>query len=170
MFFVVIENIRSAYNIGSIFRTADGLGLDGAIVTGYAAYPPHPKVTKTALGSDETVPWAYHPSALDLLKRLREGNWQPEIRSERWDFQAQDWSTFSQLAAEITDQAQSLYTFSFPKRSLLVFGNEVEGVTQAVLETVDKTIMIPMQGVKDSLNVACTFSIFGFEYVRQQAS
>lgn len=131
----VLENIRSLYNVGSMFRTADGAGIEKLYLTGYTGYPPRKEIDKTALGSTENVPWEHNTDTIAVLRQLKAQGYQLVV-------------------LEHTD-ASVMYTdaeFSFPV--CIVLGNEVEGVTPEAVEMCDLAIEIPMRGVKQSLNVA----------------
>ncbi len=144
---VVLDNIRSAYNVGSIFRTADAARLDHVYVTGYTPTPEHVRVAKTALGAEHTVPWTHAPDALALLGRLRADGW-------------------TLAALEQTDASAAIASVEPERFPLaLVLGNEVEGVRQAVLERCDLALEIPQWGAKHSLNVAVAFGVAAFGLV-----
>lgn len=144
----ILEDIRSAFNVGSIFRTSDAAGLDELILSGITPFPPHNRIPKTALGAIETVKWKHFPKHTESLKYVKD---------------------FGKLVAiELTDDAQSLYEFEFPEKVTIVLGNEITGVSEEMLEIADHTVQIPMFGHKESLNVANTFSIVVYEIVRQR--
>jgi tRNA G18 (ribose-2'-O)-methylase SpoU len=146
---LIINSIRSSYNIGSLFRTADSAGIEEIIICGYSPYPPRQDISKTALGADETVTWRYIQKAEDAICILKE----------------QGWHVF---AVELTDSSRdytSLNSQDFPLA--LVVGNEITGVDQSVLELCDGAIEIPMYGVKHSLNVAVASGIVLYESVRK---
>ncbi len=131
----VLENIRSLYNVGSMFRTADGAGIEKLYLTGYTGYPPRKEIDKTALGSTESVSWEHNTDTIAVLRHLKEQGYQLVV-------------------LEHTD-ASVMYTdaaFQFPV--CIVLGNEVDGVTPEVAEMCHMAIEIPMRGVKQSLNVA----------------
>ncbi len=138
----LLDNIRSAYNVGSMLRTADGAGLGRLHLCGITATPEHPGVGKTALGSEDAVPWAAYPNALDAADGL-------QARGCRlW-------------ALESGAEAGSLYDVeSLPDAPLvLVVGNELAGVDPALLARCERVLSIPMEGVKGSLNAAVAFGI-----------
>lgn len=144
---VVLDNIRSAYNVGSILRTADAARIRHVYVTGYTPTPEHRSVAKTALGAEQTVPWSHVPDPLALLDRLRaEG--------------------VTLAALEQTDTPTRIGTLArahFPLA--LVLGNEVEGVQQEILDRCDLALEITQYGAKHSLNVAVAFGIAAFGLV-----
>lgn len=146
--FAMAENIRSLYNVGSIFRTADAVLLGKLILAGYTPTPPRKEIEKTALGATTTVPWEYSKDPVGAIRELRAGG----VRI---------------IALEHTDQSipyTSVRPNEFP--ICLVIGNEITGVTQGVLNECDGAIDIPMSGVKHSLNVAVAFGVAIFELAR----
>ncbi len=142
-FYIVCDNIRSLENIGSIFRTADALAVDKIFLTGICGQPPHPKISKTALGAEKNIDW--------------EHQWQV-------------WRVISQLKKQgvfivVLEQSKRSidYTEFRPKFPLaLVIGNEVKGVSQSVLKRADQIIDLPMLGQKESLNVSVAFGAVGY--------
>lgn len=138
---VIIENVRSAYNVGSILRTCDAALVDRVIVTGYTPQPDHPKVRKTALGAEERIPWEASPETGPVICRLKaEG--------------------YTVAVLEITDRpsrVEDLGRDHFPL--VLLVGNEVTGVTDGAIALADLAIEIPQYGIKQSLNVAVAFGI-----------
>lgn len=151
-FYVIAHNIRSLYNVGSIFRTADAFGLTKIYLTGYTGTPANvihrKKISKTALGAEGWVPWEYQPSAVRLIKDLR-------------------LKKVNIAALENNRKAESLVNFK-PKFPLaLVLGEEVRGVSQALLKLCDKVIQIPMMGKKESLNVSVAFGVAAYKIIEQ---
>ena len=146
---VVLDRVRSAYNVGSILRTADAARAAHVYVTGYTPTPEHRKVAKTALGAEDTVPWSVEADAAVLLDRLRaEGH--------------------TLAALEQTDRPASIGEVSAAQFPLaLVLGNEVDGVQQALLDRCDLAIEIPQYGAKHSLNVSVAFGIAAFGLVER---
>lgn len=151
-FFVIAHNIRSLYNVGSIFRTADAFGASKLFLTGYTGAPDNPvhtkKISKSALGAESLVPWEKHKSAMRLISNLRK-----------------NYPGITIVALENNTEAISLQKFK-PKLPLaLVLGEEVKGVNKALLKLCDKVVEIPMQGKKESLNVSVAFGIAAFALV-----
>lgn len=145
---LLLDNVRSLYNVGSIFRTADSALVAQIILCGYTPHPPRIEIEKTALGAVDTVPWRYEKDAVAVIREL----------------QAAGWKVF---AVEITDasrQYDSLTQADFP--AVLVLGNELVGIEQSVLEATDAALEIPMYGVKHSLNVSVAAGIVVFEAVK----
>ncbi len=139
-FAVLVDNVRSLWNIGSIFRTADACGVEKLVLTGISGCPPRDAISKTALGAEQVIPWEYHADAPAALKRLIEQGYVP-------------------LALEATPLAEPLERVRWPERPCLVIGNEVAGVGAPLLDACSRHVAIPMRGVKDSLNVAVAFGI-----------
>lgn len=145
---VVLEDIRSALNVGAIFRTSDAVMAEELILTGITPYPPHPRIPKTALGSIESVPWKYIKDMKDALEYLKDIDYQI-------------------CSVEIDKNAKIIYEFQFPKRTALIFGNEINGVSKDTLKRSDSIIYLPMFGIKESLNVATTVGVCAYELIRQ---
>jgi tRNA G18 (ribose-2'-O)-methylase SpoU len=143
-FFAVCDSIRSLENIGSIFRTSDALAVDKIFLCGISGYPPSLKISKSALGAEKTVPFEYHGQCWKLIEKLKKDKVQVVV-------------------LEKTDKAV-IYTKFKPKFPLaLVVGNEIKGVSGAALKRADKVIYLPMLGKKESLNVAVSFGIAGYQ-------
>ncbi len=139
---LILDNIRSLHNVGAFFRTADALRLEKLYLTGFTATPPHREIHKTALGATESVEWEYRKNVVELIKELKvEG--------------------YLVLAAEQTDKSVMLHEFCPPaeKKLLVIFGNEVNGITDEVLPLVDSAIEIPQFGTKHSFNVSVSAGI-----------
>ena len=145
----VLENIRSAYNVGSIFRTADAFLLEAIYICGYTAYPPHKEIKKTALGADETVRWKHFKSVSDCLAELK----------------AEGYNLF---AVEQAEDSFQLNDFTTNQKLAVIFGNEVTGVEQSTIAQCDGCIEIPQLGMKHSLNVSVAAGIVLWELVRPQ--
>ncbi len=137
----VLDNIRSAYNVGSMFRTAECAYISELILCGITPYPPHPKVEKTALRTTELVPWSYFENTLTAVKYLKNKG-------------------FKIAVLEITEKSipvQKIDKSFFPLA--LVVGNEVTGVNEEVFSEADLILEIPLYGEKESLNVAVAFGV-----------
>ena len=144
----VLENIRSLYNVGSCFRTADAMLLERLVLSGYTPAPPRKEIYKTALGATETVPWEHHADPAAAIAQLKE-------RGHRI------------YALELAESSIPLDRLELPDLPVaLVVGNEIAGVSQSTLDLCDGAIEIPMYGVKHSLNVAVAFGIAAYELVR----
>ncbi len=145
---VVLENIRSAYNVGSVFRTADAFLLDRIYICGYTAHPPHKEIKKTALGADESVDWKYFKTTKEAVDELRKEN-------------------FKIFSVEQAEKSIMLNTLKSDNEKLaIVFGNEVTGVEQATIQLSDGCIEIPQLGIKHSLNVSVAAGIVLWELAR----
>ncbi len=145
---VVLDNLRSAYNVGSIFRTSDAGAVEHIHLCGMSAHPPHKKLEKTALGAFDYVPWSYHERTTDALKEL----------SGKGIFR---------VAVEVTEDSVPVTAFDWPSPVAIVFGNEVTGINERVLHACDATVCIPMRGYKNSMNVATAFGIVLYEVLRR---
>jgi tRNA G18 (ribose-2'-O)-methylase SpoU len=142
-FYVICDNIRSLENIGSIFRTSDALGVTKIFLCGISGKPPHHKISKTALGAEETVPFEYCRQIGRLIDKLKKDK--INIISLEQDKRAVEYTRFK------------------PKFPLaLIVGNEIKGVSKKVLEKSDKIIFLPMSGKKESLNVSVSFGVAGY--------
>jgi len=139
----LVDNVRSLWNVGSIFRTADACGVRHLFLTGISGCPPRPEISKTALGAEEAVAWSYHAVAAEALGRLCGEGYTP-------------------VAVETSEQAASIGKIRWPERVCLVMGNEVAGVSPELLAACPIQVKIPMFGVKNSLNVAVAFGIVAF--------
>lgn len=147
---VVLDNVRSAQNVGSFFRTADAFGIGHIALCGISATPPNREIHKTALGAEQSVEWSYHPTTLECIENLRQEGYRI-------------------IAIEQIEGATMLNNFRAEsgERYALVFGNEVDGVDQAVADIVDGAIEIPQVGIKHSLNVSVSAGILMWELFRQ---
>ena len=146
--YLMLHNIRSMWNVGAMFRTADAAGIEKMILSGYTATPPRKEIDKTALGAQETVIWEYHSDPLEALAQLK----QKGVRI---------------CGLEIASGSRSYTTVNpddFPL--CLVVGNEVDGLENDVLNLCDDVLEIPQYGTKHSLNVAVATGIAIFELVR----
>jgi tRNA G18 (ribose-2'-O)-methylase SpoU len=146
---VVLENIRSAYNVGSVFRTADAFLIQSIYIIGYSAKPPHKEIKKTALGAEETVEWKYFKTSAEAVEDLRANG-------------------FSVYAAEQAEKSIILNNVNSLKKEKLaiIFGNEVSGVEQSTINLCDGCIEIPQLGMKHSLNIATAAGVVLWEIVR----
>jgi len=147
---IVLDNVRSAQNVGSFFRTADAFGIGHIALCGISATPPNREIHKTALGAEQSVEWSYHPTTLECIENLRNEGYRI-------------------IAIEQIEGATMLNNFRAEsgERYALVFGNEVDGVDQAVADIVDGAIEIPQVGIKHSLNVSVSAGILMWELFRQ---
>ena len=146
---IVLDNIRSAFNVGSIFRSADGAGSVKKIyLCGITTEIDNPKLDKTALGATEMIPSEYYDTTMEAIEELREKG-------------------IPIYSVELTDDAQNFQEIKYPEKIALIFGHEKKGVDEEILKKVDKKIYIPMRGKKESLNVANCASIILYEVTRE---
>jgi 23S rRNA (guanosine2251-2'-O)-methyltransferase len=150
---VVLDNIRSMHNVGSVFRTADAFLVRGVYLCGYTPQPPHRDIHKTALGATETVSWRHFPATANGILKLKDEG-------------------FTVLAVEQTEGSMRLdeLTAALTGPVALVFGNEVSGVDPAALALCDGSVEIPQFGMKHSLNVSIAVGIVLWELVRGRVS
>ena len=144
----VLENIRSAYNVGSVFRTADAFLLQGIYICGYTAYPPHKEIKKTALGAEDTVLWKHFKKIGDAID---------DLKAEGYKVYAVEQAAGSLLLNELKLADEKV---------AVVFGNEVTGVEQSTIELCDGCIEIPQLGMKHSLNISVAAGIVLWEIIR----
>lgn len=137
---IILDDIRSLHNVGSVFRTSDAFLIDKIYLCGITATPPNKEIHKTALGATETVAWEYVKDIHDLISKLKEGNWQV-------------------IAVEQVENATFLQDFEPSQPMALIFGNEVKGVQQSVIGLCDGCIEIPQLGHKHSLNISVSCGI-----------
>ena len=144
---LVLDNIRSAHNVGSAFRTADAFKADKVWLCGICACPPSAEIHKSALGAENSVPWEHADDTLELVKRLREDG-------------------YIIISVEQTEHALQLQDLSVhgDTRCAFVFGNEVDGVRQDVVDASDFSLEIPQFGTKHSLNVSVSVGVVLWQY------
>ena len=147
---LVLDNIRSMHNVGSTFRTADAFLIEKIYLGGITAKPPHREIQKTALGAQDSVDWEHNPDTVVLVKKLKEEG-------------------FTIIAIEQTHESISLDNFEVneEEKYALIYGNEVFGVSDEVLELCDYSIEIPQFGTKHSLNVSVSLGISLWEFVKK---
>jgi 23S rRNA (guanosine2251-2'-O)-methyltransferase len=147
-FCIILDDVRSMNNVGSAFRTADAFLVEKIYLCGITATPPHREIEKTALGSTESVAWEYHENIIDLVKQLQADN-------------------YIVLAVEQVENSLKLNNFE-PKTNqkyAFVFGNEVFGVNQSIVEMANTCLEIPQFGTKHSLNISVTVGIICWDFV-----
>jgi len=147
---IILDNIRSLVNVGSVFRTSDAFLIKEVILCGITATPPHREIQKTALGATESVDWRYAESTANIVKELQSQN-------------------VKVYAVEQADDSKMLdvIDFSFDQEIAIVMGNEVKGVSDEVMEIVDDCIELPQFGTKHSLNISVTTGIMIWELFQQ---
>ena len=143
---VILHNIRSHYNVGAIFRTADGAGVRKIYLVGYTPAPKDrfgrsvPEISKTALGAEQAIPWEKNDDILALIESLQANG-------------------VKVVAVEQAKNSTQLYDFVVPESVAYIFGSETEGLPKEVLESVDEVLELPMLGSKESLNVSVTVGV-----------
>lgn len=147
---VVLDNVRSALNVGSFFRTCDGFAVETLFLTGITACPPNREIQKTAIGATESVSWEYRENIVDAVTEIKAAGYKV------W-------------GVEQTNQSVMLNEKEIPNEKIaLVFGNEVDGLSEEILPMLDGCIEIPQFGTKHSLNVAVCGGIVLWEMIRKQ--
>ena len=144
---VVLDNVRSMHNVGSLFRTSDGFSIEKLLMCGITAQPPHREIEKTALGATQSVEWLYHQNTLDAVVKLRaEG--------------------YVIIAIEQAKNSTMLNTFrpDLSKKYALIFGNEVNGVSDEVMAVIDECVEIPQFGTKHSFNIVISAGIVLWDF------
>lgn len=145
---LVLDNVRSHLNVGSVFRTADAFAVEAVYLCGITGIPPHRDIQKTALGATETVAWKYFETTQAALEELKQNG-------------------ILIAAIEQAENATQLHEFEFPegKKLALVFGNEVDGVEQSIVSASDYVIEIPQFGTKHSLNISVSAGVVVWDLV-----
>lgn len=139
---VVLDNVRSMHNVGSVFRSADAFLVEAIVLCGFTPQPPHRDIHKTALGATETVPWQYAADVIQVLSKLRNDGYRI-------------------IAVEQAEGSIPLQQFSWQmeEKIAVIFGNEVEGVQDSVIAICDECVEIPQSGTKHSLNISVAAGI-----------
>jgi tRNA G18 (ribose-2'-O)-methylase SpoU len=152
-FSILLDNLRSAYNVGSILRTSDGAGIQHAFLCGITPTPLHPRLSKTALTAEIHTAWSHHPNAIELVKTLKQ-------------------SGHFLIGLETTSDACDLFIEDYQQedKSVLVVGNEICGIDPMILEQCDRLFSLPMLGKKKSLNVAVSFGIAAYHLIFEKTS
>ena len=148
---VVLENIRSAYNVGSVFRTSDAFLIEAIYIIGYSAKPPHKEIKKTALGAEESVSWKYFKTSPEAIEELKE-------------------KKYKVYAVEQAEGSYKLHGANFRQNEKIavIFGNEVTGIEQSTIHLCDGCIEIPQFGMKHSLNIATAAGVVLWEFVKSK--
>lgn len=144
---VVLDDVRSMYNVGSVFRTCDAFRVEGVCLCGITCQPPSTEIHKTALGAEESVSWQYYPTALDAVRELQKQG-------------------YTVLSVEQVEHSTKLQTFvpDGGQKYAVVLGNEVKGVHQEVVDASDGCLEIPQLGTKHSMNVSVTAGIIIYKF------
>ncbi|MCI6802018.1 MAG: RNA methyltransferase [Prevotellaceae bacterium] len=177
---VVLDDVRSMYNVGSVFRTADAFRVEAIYLCGITAQPPHPEIHKTALGAEDTVAWQYFPTALDAVHALKQQGYTVySIEQCEGSTPLQTLQTLPSpslqggggISANENTNEQSNYSLPAGRvrggSFALILGNEVKGVHQEVVDASDGCIEIPQYGTKHSLNVSTTAGIVIWEFAKR---
>lgn len=143
---LILDNIRSVYNVGAIFRTADAARINKLYLCGITAHPPRSDIEKTALKTIDSVPWQYSENCLDIINELKK-------------------SAYQIVALEQTSESINYKNFKFKKPIAIVLGNEVNGIDEFVLNKCDSAVEIPMYGIANSLNVATAAGIILYHLI-----
>lgn len=152
---VVLDDVRSLYNVGSVFRSADAFRVEAIYLCGITATPPHPEIHKTALGGEDSVDWHYFETAEEAVEQLhRDGYFVYSIEQV-------------QGSTKLQDLKQDTSQLPMTSQTAIIFGNEVKGVKQSVVNMSDGCLEIPQFGTKHSLNVSVTAGIVIWEFARQ---
>jgi tRNA G18 (ribose-2'-O)-methylase SpoU len=146
---VVLENIRSAYNVGSVFRTADAFLIEAIYIIGYTSQPPHKEIKKTALGAEESVMWKHFNTSGEAIADLRENGY----------------NVYAVEQAEGSFKLNAI-DFDVDEKIAVIFGNEKAGVEQSTISLCNSCIEIPQLGMKHSLNIATAAGVVLWELVR----
>ena len=177
---VVLDDVRSMYNVGSVFRTADAFRVEAIYLCGITAQPPHPEIHKTALGAEDTVAWQHFPTALDAVNTLKQQGYtvfsieQCEGSTQLNELDSQLSALNSKLSAlnskpsTLNSKLSALNSkpSTLNSKYALILGNEVKGVHQEVVDASDGCIEIPQFGTKHSLNVSTTAGIVIWEFAK----
>lgn len=143
-----LDNLRSAFNVGSIFRTSEAARVGELLLCGITPYPPHPQLDRTGLGAVDRVRWRHLVSTVEAVRELRGAG-------------------IPVWAVEVAEGARSLREVTFPQPVAVIFGHETAGISSEVLREVDGVVEIPLYGRKNSLNVASAYAVVVFEILRQ---
>jgi 23S rRNA (guanosine2251-2'-O)-methyltransferase len=149
---VVLDNVRSMHNIGSIFRTSDGFAVEQICLCGITAKPPHREIEKTALGATASVNWTYHENVIEALTQLR---------ADGYQIIAIEQAEHSVMLNEFTPDKNAKYA--------LIFGNEVNGVSDEAMQIIDTCIEIPQFGTKHSFNIVVSAGIVLWDFFAKLA-
>lgn len=144
---VVLDNVRSMHNVGSVFRTCDGFAVEQICLCGITGQPPHREIEKTALGATQSIDWHYYPTPLEAVNQLRQQG-------------------YTIIAIEQAEKSIMLNNFEADtdKKYALIFGNEVNGVSDEVMQVIDACIEIPQFGTKHSFNIVVSAGIVLWDF------
>jgi len=145
---LILDNLRSAFNVGAIFRTSDAARIAEIAACGYTAHPPHLKLEKTALGTDKLIKSSYFANTVDAVREMKRRG-------------------MTVVALETAEEAVDYSRYEFKQPLALIVGNEALGISPEVLNEADAAVQIPVYGYKNSLNVASAYAVVVFEIIRQ---
>ena len=151
---VFLPSIRSGWNVGAFFRTADSLGIEKIFLSGFSPFPPHKEISKTALDADMFVPWTYFSDNIEAIQYLKKQN-------------------IKIIALELTENAKELSSEVFShyrkkdQKICIMMGNEISGISDELLEYADEVVFIPMKGKKQSMNVSIAGAIAMYEMMKK---
>ncbi|MGA9406729.1 MAG: RNA methyltransferase [Bacteroidota bacterium] len=146
--YTLVDNVRSLYNVGSIFRSSDGALIEKLFLAGFTPHPPRKEIDKTALGATSTVPWEYHKNPMEVIARLKK-------------------EKIKLCVLELTTESRPYFELKKEHFPLCIaVGNEITGVSKEIIREADMAIEIPMFGNKQSLNVAVAYGIVVYDCVR----
>jgi len=137
---LLAHNIRSLWNVGSFFRTADAMGVEKIYLTGYTAVPPRREISKTAIGAEDWIDWEYQEDPIQTINHLKSDGWKI-------------------VGLELEEGAEKIGDYKSPEKVCLVLGHEVTGVPEDIIKLCDDVVYIPMHGKKESLNVSVAAGI-----------
>lgn len=140
----ILINIRSLYNVGSIFRTSDACGIKKLYLIGFTPTPEHPKLHKTALGAEEKIEWEKARTVSGILKQLKKDG-------------------YKIVALETGKKSLDLYSYKANGKIAIIVGNEIKGISKTILQSCDAVLKIPMNGIKESLNVEVAFALGAYQ-------
>lgn len=147
-FCALLENIRSLYNVGAIFRTSDAVLLEKLYLCGITGSPPRNEISKTALGAEDVVPWEQHDEAVEVVKKLKKAGYM---------------IIAVELAHDSVEYTKAEYKFPV----CFIFGHEVDGISDKLMEYVDMSVIVPMLGRANSLNVATCYGIIVYDALKK---
>lgn len=150
-FYVILDNVRSLYNVGAIFRTSDAVLVEKIYLCGITGCPPRKEISKTALGAEEIVPWEHRDSVVEVIKELKKKG--VEI-----------------VAVEIAHKAEVYHKADYNFPVCFILGHEVNGIGDEVMKKVDRAIKIPMLGRANSLNVATAYGVIVYDALEKFSS
>lgn len=147
-FCALLENVRSLYNVGAIFRTSDAVLLEKLYLCGITGFPPRNEISKTALGAEEVVPWEYNDDAIKIVKKLKKKG-------------------YTIVAVELAHGSVEFTKAKYNFPACFIFGHEVNGISDELMEYVDMSVTVPMLGRANSLNVATCYGIIVYDALKK---